>query len=723
MKRQMIWLGVVIMLLLSPQVYAQTDTLTILHLNDTHSHLLPYGPKDAGGNWTWGGYARIATLVGMTRMTEPNVMLLHGGDFFVGDFMFQEYVGVAELEILKALNCDALEVGNHEFDLYPSTFKYVLDQAGFPNQGFPLLCANLDFSGDNDFPPLNYFVQPYTIKEIGGVRVGIFGLLTDLTNQISNASPIVVTSPMNVAQAWVDSLRIGHDCDVVILLSHMGIEYDQMAASTVSGIDVIVGGHSHTEIDQPIEIGNTLLVQADAFGRWLGKLQLYVDNGVVNGWNYDLMSVDSSVPEEPNLAATINYLAAGIEADPRFGPVYTNVIAHANRDITKPLGAGAVKDTPLGNLTADALRGQTGTDIAFQPQGFISNTIYAGNIKGADIFQALPYGFDQTSGFGLKLVTFNTNGMSIMAGLEFAVYNMPYGEDFFLQGSNISYVYNLSAPAGARIDYSAITINGEPLNPTRTYSVTAPDAVVPFLTQIPGFTITDLIQTDYFVYSVARDYIVAHSPVSYYAEGRVLDVSSFGEPLTGVNALSDVVTLFNDNGSIRRPMVNRILHQQLELVEYCIEHNRMRAAVAGICVFKTEVNIANRLRQISPFSAQKLTYLANKLQAVCGSPFHKEEIDESLPVAFDLSQNYPNPFNPQTEISYSLPYDSDVNLRVFNILGEEVRELVNTRESAGNHSIIWDGRNNDGSQVASGTYFYKLQAGEFSDTKKMSLMK
>ena len=139
MKKRTIWLGIAIALFLFPQVYAQTDTLTILHVNDTHSHLLPYGPKDAAGNWTWGGYARIATMVGMTRLTEPNVMLLHGGDFFVGDFMFQEYVGIPELEIMKALNFDALELGNHEFDLYPSTLKYVLNEAGFPGQSFPAL--------------------------------------------------------------------------------------------------------------------------------------------------------------------------------------------------------------------------------------------------------------------------------------------------------------------------------------------------------------------------------------------------------------------------------------------------------------------------------------------------------------------------------------------------------------------------------------------------------
>ena len=553
--------------------------------------------------------------------------------------------------------------------------------------------------------------------------MGIFGLITDQTNQISNPSPIVVTPPLNVAQAWVDSLRIGHNCDIVILLSHMGADYDQMAASTVSGIDVIVGGHSHTLIEDPIEIGNTLIVQADAFGRYLGKLQLYLQNGAVNGWHYDLMSVDSSVPEEPNTAGLINYLAAGVEADPRFGPVYSNVIARANTELSKPLGGGAVKDTPLGNLTADALRSQTGTDIAFQPQGFISQSIYPGNIKGADIFQALPYGFDQQSGLGLKLVTFSTSGMSIIAGLEFAVYYLPYSEDFFLQGSNISFAYNLSAPPGARVDYSTITINGRPLNPSGTYTVTAPDAVVPFLNQIPGFTIENLVITDYFVYSVARDYIMSHTPVSYYSEGRVIDLSLFDQPLTGVNALSGVVGVFAGNGSIRRPMVARILLHQLDVVEHQIEQNHMRAALAATNAFKVEVTVASRLRQITPFSAQKLLYLATKLQGSLGAGASKQEIEETLPGTFALSQNYPNPFNPQTEISYNLPYDSDVNLTVYNILGESVKELVNSHENAGPHTVIWDGCNNDGSRVASGTYFYKIQAGEFSDTRKMCLMK
>jgi len=248
MKKLIILIGLIGILGIFSVAQAQVDTLTILHLNDTQSHILPYGPKDAEGNWTWGGMARIATLVGMNRMSANKVMLLHAGDFFLGDFMFQKYLGVAELEIMKILDYDALALGNHEFDLYPSTLKYVLNEAGFPGEGFSVLCANLDLSGD---PELGYFVKPYTIKEYGDLKVGIFGLVTEMTNQLSNPSSVVVLPALNGAQAWVDTLE-AHNCDLVILLSHLGFDYDQQVASSVSGIDLIVGGHSHTVINSPV---------------------------------------------------------------------------------------------------------------------------------------------------------------------------------------------------------------------------------------------------------------------------------------------------------------------------------------------------------------------------------------------------------------------------------------------------------------------------------------
>jgi len=699
---------------------AQVDTLTILHINDTHSHLLPYGPKDAEGNWTWGGMARVATLVGMTRITEPNVMLFHSGDLFVGDFMFQEYVGVAELEIMNALGYDALELGNHEFDLYPSTLKYVLDQAGFPAQGFPVLCANLDITND---PEMGYFVQPYTIKEVNGIRIGIFGLVTELTNQISNPSPLVITPPSGCAQAWVDSLKIGHDCDLVILLSHMGVFEDQMVAATTSGIDVILGGHTHTVIPAPIQIGNTLVVQAGEFASHLGKLSLHVDAGVVTGWNYDLLTVDSNVPEEPTLAAMVGALAMWIEADPRFGPVYSQIVGTAERNLDKPLGEGICRDNPLGNLVADAMRAITGTDIAIQPQGFISQTIYAGPVKGADIFQAVPYGFDQTSGLGLKLATFETNGASLIGGLEFATYNLPYVEDFFLHGSNLSYAYNSANPPGSRVDWSSITIDGQPLNPFGTYSVTVPDAVIPFFSQIPGFQVDNLIVTDHFQYTVVRDFIGANSPVSYFAEGRVLDFAILQDPIAGTDAVADVVSIFRENGSISSQAVADKLHSKLQLVKWSLERGQTNAASRQLNEFKIRVDIFENHGLISSVSEARLIYLADRLMESINPGFAKDGQDVNVPDIFMLEQNYPNPFNPQTEICYSVPAGSNVNLTVFDILGRKVRVLADGWETPGMKLVTWDGRDDRGVKVSSGIYFYRLQADDFVETKKMILSK
>ena len=701
---------------------AQVDTLTILHMNDTHSHLLPYGPKDPEGNWTWGGLARVATLVGMNRMTEPNVLLLHAGDLFIGDFMFQKYLSIAELEIMKGLGYDALAVGNHEFDLYPSTLKYVLNEAGFPEEGFPVLCANLDISGDLE---VGYFVKPYTIKEYGDVKVGIFSLLTELTNQMANPSPVVVLPPLSVAQNWVDTLRTGHGCDLVILLSHLGIDVEQMVAYYTSGIDVIVGGHSHTATESPIQIGNTLLVQAGEFGKYLGKLSLVLDGGLIQSSDYQLLSVDPSVPEEPTLAVMIDNLVAGVEADPRFGPVYTEVIAQAAVNLEKPLGEGLFKDNALGNLISDAFRDLTGTDIAIQPQGFQSQTVYQGDIKGADVFQAVPYGFDEVSGLGLKLVTFETNGMSLMAGLEFSVYNLPYVEDFFLHGSNLSYVYNLANPPGSRVDYSTITVNGQPLDPFATYSVTAPDGVVPFLAQIPGFQVNNLSETGFFVYIVVRDFLAANSPVAYYGEGRVIDLSGLSDPGEGNQALSEVVALFLENGSIDNPGIGNSLTRQLSAVCSHLEAEEYDQALESLEAFRNHVR-AQSGKHISSESANRLIFLADNLEESILSSYPVEgsfETSKVVPQGFELHQNHPNPFNPETQLTYSLPQEASVRLVIYNVLGQQVRVLVDGCQSAGANSVTWDGRDENGTKVSSGIYFYRLQAGEFVQTKKMSLIK
>lgn len=706
-------------LLLTP--LATAATLTILHTNDTHAHLLPWGPRDSGGHSSWGGMSRLATMIGMNRLAGGDVMLVDAGDFSVGDFMFQKYLSIPQLSLMKALGYDAIALGNHEFDLYPSTLEYELDAAGFPDPNLPVLCANLDMSGD---PTLGYFVRPYAVKQYGTMKVGLIALLTESANQISNPAPVVVRPALAEASDWVDSVK-AQGCDLVVVVSHLGFEYDQLLASSVSGIDLIIGGHSHTDVALPVTVGNTLIVQAGAFGRYLGKLTLSLTDNTITGWTYERQFIDASVPAEPNVEAMLTSLQAGVESDPRFGPVYTDNLATAGVDLTSSLGPGLLKDTPLGNMLADAFRASTGTDIALQPQGFCAQTIFKGTVRGADIFQAVPYGFDEASGLGLKLVTFETDGLSLLSGLEFTVYNLPYTEDFILHSSNMSYAYNSAADPGSRIDYASVRMNGAPIDPFGAYSVTTSDAVVGFVSQIPGFVLNNLQVTDDFVYTVARDYMMAHSPVLSYTEGRVVDLAGMDDPLVGVGLLMQVVDELYANGSIDNAGIVNALKAKLRAVAKGLSGGNTHAADGALGAFENHLR-AQSGKHVSVEAAELLAYLAEQLEdAMNGEPAASPSVTQStaLPVALRLAGNHPNPFNPETRIEFALGAAAATRLEVFNIMGQRIRVLYEGTLGAGPHSVTWDGTNDQGQRVGSGMYFYRITADDQTAKGKMLMLK
>ncbi len=166
--------------LLSVPLAAQVDTITIFHVNDSHSNLSTLGQRDAGLEGSLGGIARVATVIGMTKMEDPDALVLHAGDVSIGDLFYTKYFASAEMQIMLALGFDAMTLGNHEFDLGPLYFKQMLDSA-FVQGSFPLLSANAILE-DPLVQNLKTYVQPYVIKKIGGTSVGIFGLTTPATN-------------------------------------------------------------------------------------------------------------------------------------------------------------------------------------------------------------------------------------------------------------------------------------------------------------------------------------------------------------------------------------------------------------------------------------------------------------------------------------------------------------------------------------------------------------
>ncbi|MDP4116667.1 MAG: metallophosphatase, partial [Bacteroidota bacterium] len=306
-------------ILVLPFVLSSTnaqDTLTILHLNDSHSSLAGIGPRNADLSGTQGGIARIATVIGMTKMSEPNVLTFHSGDALVGDLFFNLYYDVPEFKLLNAMGLDAFELGNHEFDLNPYNLTGILNNSFRPDSGFPFLCANISIPDTSaSLQILKNYVHSYIIKQVGNIKVGIFGLITPSTSELSDTSPIEVLDDQQTiitANNIVSTLR-SQNCNVIILLSHLGMLTDSVLASSIPGIDVILGGHDHTASTNVKEWNNpegkkTLWVESLSHYLKIGKMKLLINNNQVSLLKWDLINVDSSIPEEPNILAEVNTL-------------------------------------------------------------------------------------------------------------------------------------------------------------------------------------------------------------------------------------------------------------------------------------------------------------------------------------------------------------------------------------------------------------------------------
>jgi 5'-nucleotidase len=489
MKYKLITVVLLNALFLSSIALGQVDTITLLHINDTHSCLAPIGPRDASLQGSLGGIARVASLVGQLRASNPNILFLHSGDAFVGDLFFNTYFGVPEFQLLQAIGLDAMTVGNHEFDLTPAALLTALDSS-FTGGGFPLLSANLILE-DPTVKQLRNYIHPYTIKQAGSVKVGIFGLTTPATNTLSQPQPAVVDSGFIQTGAMiVDSLK-AKGCQLIICLSHLGLTFDELLAQSVPGIHVIVGGHDHYTLRHPVQIQDpagetTLIVQANAFYLHLGKLTLLVSGNKVRMLSYQMYEINNSIPQEPSIKNIVDNLKMGIEQT--YPGVFTHRIGYATNDfeeVADSLTTDGYKDTPIGNLVTTAFRAALGTEIAIEPGGSTAQKLYKGPLVADDLFRVVGYGFNQQNGLGYFLATFKMSGEALLSGLEFGLSTIEENDEYLLQTSGLVYTYNAHRPAGKRV--TRATVHGQPLDPYRLYTVTANQFIPLFLDylQIP----------------------------------------------------------------------------------------------------------------------------------------------------------------------------------------------------------------------------------------------
>lgn len=255
----------------------QEPRVTILYTNDTHSRLDPV-PPNAREFVGLGGIAKRSSLVNKIRAETKNVLLLDAGDVFQGTPWFEVYGGKISFELMSEMGYDAMAIGNHEFDLGLEGFA---EAAQFAD--FTFLAAN--YSTRNT--PMAPFVERQIVKELDGIKVGIFGLGIQLESVVDPSlhGGVRYRDPVIIASRVVESLRGFHGCDYVICLSHLGYQYkddqidDLKLARSVSGIDLIIGGHTHTFLEEPVSVENpngstTLVTQMGHSGIRLGRIDL-----------------------------------------------------------------------------------------------------------------------------------------------------------------------------------------------------------------------------------------------------------------------------------------------------------------------------------------------------------------------------------------------------------------------------------------------------------------
>lgn len=497
------------------------DTLTIIHLNDTHSCL---SPRNADPNGTIGGIARAATIIGQIRMTNKNVLTLHAGDSFVGDMFFNYYYGAAEFKLLQMLGLDAMTIGNHEFDLTP----HILDTActyGLAENGFPLLSANL-LIPDTELQDLKKYVKPYIIKQFGNIKAGIFGLTTPAANSISQPSPAFIDTNLGItAGAMVQELT-QQGCSVIILLSHLGITYDKMIAAAVPGINIIIGGHDHYLLESVPVITTsgqtTWIVQAGANYSHIGQTMVFVNNGRVTGISSANIPLDNSIPEEESVKSAVDNMINEIET--AYGiPFYAGQVGIATGNFTQStdIYSSGPYDTPLGNLVTDAYRDTTKTDIAIIAGGSLALDLNQGAITPSDLFRAIGYGFNEVNGLDFRLVTFKITGAELWKAFESVLSMVEENDEFLPQVSGMKYFAVLPDPPGERL--KSIEVAEIPLDPSRTYSVTVNEFLMVPLREWFNIEVSEIhLYTDYTEFQALLDYVIKKQVISPYSEGRVV---------------------------------------------------------------------------------------------------------------------------------------------------------------------------------------------------------
>lgn len=485
----------------------ETNVTTILFTHDLHSHFLPQPTAEGGES---GGYARLKTVIDGERAMNPDALLVDGGDFSIGSLIQTLYTTqAAELRTMGAMGYDAVTIGNHEFDHKGVGFAEMLNSAKAAQQAAvelllvdarplenmdayrerfgpvtpvlpTLLEANYAPADDNpDRAFIRSAMEDYGVTdcmtlERGGVTYGLFGLMGVDSDECAPTSGFTRTDAAKAAKRCVETLK-GEGAEIIVCLSHSGTgdslasSEDEELAKAVDGIDVIVSGHTHSTLAEPLVVNDTYIVSSGPYCQNLGSLTFsWDDGGEKRLLDYRLIPIDETVAEDPEIAGLVEqwkdmvgetYLA-------RYGLTYDEVLTHTDYDLATPASA-VQENNGLGTLVSDAFLWADRTlnaayadsphTVSVTADGVLRANLPAGDLTDAMAFDVLSMGVGEDGTSGFPLVAVYLTGKELKAAMEVDASVTPIMPAAQLYMSGAKYAFNTKRMFFNRVYDAALT--------------------------------------------------------------------------------------------------------------------------------------------------------------------------------------------------------------------------------------------------------------------------
>ena len=477
-----------------PEQGSNSVDLRIIHLNDIHGNIEPQVEKSITPQGQVGGLSYMGSVVKAIKMDDPESLLINAGDIVQGSFESEVSHGKPIMEVMNYLNFDAVELGNHDFANGRNSLKELINGIDAP-----LLGANI--IDINTSKPIEG-VESSVIRELKGLKIGIIGVDTPKTVEYVQPEKIegmTFRKPEDIVRKQVQELK-DKGVNLIIVTSHLGLKEDKELAQNVPGIDIIVGGHTHSALPEGEKVNDTIIVQAGCNNQYVGDLKLKLDktSGKVVDYSSRLIPIlTEEITPDPDIEKIIApYLEEGKKAGGEIVGQTSDEMVYSFKEVT-----------PLGQHIADSIREVAGTKLALCSGKMLRSGLKKGDISRKALFNSYPNTED--------VVSVKLRGKHIKEELE-----SRFAEDSraIILPSGFSFTVDKNKPSGDRI--VSIIVDGEPMDMEKEYDI----AVTDNQARYESFKSSHDLKTVCSLRDAWFNYVKTHSPLTNELDGRITTV-------------------------------------------------------------------------------------------------------------------------------------------------------------------------------------------------------